>query len=211
MIKVERSQPAPESLKSGKYNGEDVIVRLEKDFWDKCYICGLKPLSDRQIEHLKSHHNGKYSQRYNDWNNLFLSCPHCNSVKNQEKYSENILDCCKKDPEELLSFEVENGAAIVKPKVNDEETVATASLMNDVFNLKNTGMRIYNCQKRTDDLLKEMNVFLHSLERYDKSQANYICNTLRGLLDRKSRFAEFKRYYVRTYRSKDKRLMSYIS
>ena len=44
MVKVERSYPAPESLalekekSNGSYSDPDVIERLTKDFYNKCYI-----------------------------------------------------------------------------------------------------------------------------------------------------------------------------
>ncbi len=61
MIKVERSYPAPESLAieaekaNGSYNLPDVTARLRKDFFDKCYICGIKPMPDAQVEHRLPH------------------------------------------------------------------------------------------------------------------------------------------------------------
>ena len=97
MVKVERSFPAPASLKeeaakkNGNYSEKDVVERLKEDFHDKCYICELKELQDPQIEHLLPHKNGKYPERKFDWNNLFWVCGHCNSVKNQNKYDDGII------------------------------------------------------------------------------------------------------------------------
>lgn len=65
MVKVERSQPAPESLKvesrktNGTYKSKDVIERLRQDFHNKCYICEMKPVYDAHVEHLLPHKNGK--------------------------------------------------------------------------------------------------------------------------------------------------------
>lgn len=101
MVKVERSMPAPESLaiEAGKANGsykeKDVIERLEQVFNGKCYICEIKPLSDPQVEHLKPHKGGRYPERKFDWDNIFLSCPHCNNIKSQDKYDDNVIDCYK--------------------------------------------------------------------------------------------------------------------
>ncbi len=69
MIKIERSFPAPASLKteskkvSGSYSKPDVIKQLRQDFYDKCYICELKNLQDPQVEHLLPHKNGKFPER----------------------------------------------------------------------------------------------------------------------------------------------------
>ena len=113
MVKVERTLPAPASLltESRKDNGNyaliDVVQQLRQDFHDKCYVCEMKNLQDPQIEHLLPHKNGKYKEREFDWKNLFWSCGHCNSVKNQKKYEGRILDCCEVDPEKALSFNIE--------------------------------------------------------------------------------------------------------
>ena len=114
MVKVERTLPAPASLltESRKENGNyaliDVVQQLRQDFHDKCYVCEMKNLQDPQIEHLLPHKNGKYKEREFDWKNLFWSCGHCNSVKNQKKYEGRILDCCEVDPEKALSFNIES-------------------------------------------------------------------------------------------------------
>lgn len=112
MVKIERSFPAPDSLESeakkvsGSYEQPDVVSRLRKDFHDKCYICELKNLQDPQVEHLLPHKNGKYPERKFDWNNLFWSCGHCNGIKNQKKYDDGIIDCCKNDPELMMTFKL---------------------------------------------------------------------------------------------------------
>lgn len=52
MVKIERSMPAPASLKaqsrklSGSYSEPDVIERLKRDFHNKCYICEINNLQD---------------------------------------------------------------------------------------------------------------------------------------------------------------------
>lgn len=93
MIKIERSSKIPDSLKEKReYNGCDVVMQLKHDFYDKCYICGIKPVQDPKIEHLLPYKNGRYPERKFDWQNLFWSCGHCNSIKNQDKYDENVLN-----------------------------------------------------------------------------------------------------------------------
>ncbi len=53
MVKGDRSFPAPESLAeeakkvTGRYDRQDVIERLKKDFHNKCYICEMKELQKR--------------------------------------------------------------------------------------------------------------------------------------------------------------------
>lgn len=60
-------------------------------------------MQDPQIEHLKPHSVGRdIEQKLELWNNLFWSCGHCNGIKNQRKYDEHIIGCCKVDPEDRI-------------------------------------------------------------------------------------------------------------
>lgn len=188
-------------------------MQLKHDFHDKCYICGIKPVQDPEVEHLLPHKNGRFPERKFDWQNLFFSCRHCNSVKSQAKYDESVLDCCKRDPEMLIDFMLKGNSVSVNAKDDsDIEAVVTAELVNEVFNKMNTGMRIHKCQLRVDELLKEMNALLDTLEKYqNNNHSTIIQRTLRGLLDRKSPFAEFKRYYIRVHPDMYPELMQFIN
>ena len=98
MINIKRSYPAPSSLerekvkKSGKYNLQDVIDMLDVDFKSKCYLCEIKATAF-EVEHLVAHENN-IDLKF-DWDNLFLSCRHCNNIKSN-KFN-NILYCTKED------------------------------------------------------------------------------------------------------------------
>ena len=205
MVKIQRSYPAPESLEkeakksSGSYSEQDVVDRLKNDFHNKCYICEVDNLQDPQIEHLLPHMDGKYPERKFDWNNLFWSCGHCNSVKNQRKYDTGIIDCCKEDPEEFISFRLEDGEVEVTAiDAENNKAVLTAELITDVFCLHNTGMRTYKSQHRYKELNLEMNALYDALEEFkDNPQSRFVCRKVQALLRRESRFAAFKRNYVR--------------
>lgn len=219
MIKVQRSYPAPPSLaieakkSNGQYNGPDVIRQLRGDFHDKCYICGIKPVQDPEVEHRLPHKNGKYPERKFDWDNLFWSCGHCNSVKKQTKYDVGILDCCKMDPEELIDFEIEENSVKATPfdKANTTASV-TAELVNEAFNLKNTGVRIAECEIRTEQLQTEMNKLYCALSEYkDNPESKLANNNIRVILRRSSAFAEFKRRFVRRHISDYPSLEKYLA
>lgn len=216
MVKVERSFPAPASLaaeaqkKKGTYECPDVVERLAADFHNKCYICELRPVQDPEIEHLLPHKGGKYPERKFDWNNLFWSCGHCNSVKKAAKYDEGILDCCAVDPEEKIAFLFRNGAVCVEAKASDALTERTLQLVDEVFNKTNTGMRVVKCQTRTDALNEEMLAFLKTLSQYQERRKPLALRTLKGLLDRKSQFAAFKREYVRQNCVKYPELLAFL-
>lgn len=205
MVKIERSFPAPASLKeeskkiSGSCSEPDVIERLKKDFHNKCYICEINDLQDPEVEHLLPHKNGKYPDRKFDWNNLFWSCGHCNKVKMQQKYDDGIIDCCKQDPEEFLSFRL-NGKDVEVTAKHKEDLKAelTATLIYEVFNIKNTGMRVYKSDMRFQELNREMNLLYDNLEEMKNNpESKVVLRKLRSLLRRESRFAAFKREYIR--------------
>lgn len=218
MVKVERSFPAPPSLEiesqktSGSYSEPDVIKQLKEDFHNKCYICEIKDLQDPEVEHLMPHKNGKYPERKFDWNNLFWSCGHCNKVKNQEKYDEGIIDCCKDDPEEVIFFRLQDGNVSVLAKNSDDmKAVLTATLVQEVFNIKNTGMRIYKSDMRLQELNKEMNILYDNLEEMKSNpESKVVLRKLKALLRRESKFAAFKRNYIRENSNQYPQLLQYI-
>lgn len=205
MIKIERSFPAPESLaieaqkSSGSYEKEDVVERLIKDFHNKCYICGMDKLQDPQVEHLLPHKNGKYPERKFDWNNLFWSCGHCNGIKNQGKYDVGIIDCCKIDPESVIVFRLQDEMVQVWAKDNNNtQAVLTAELITEVFDKRNTAMRTYKCDLRFQELNQEMNKLYDSIEELQNNpESKFALRKLKALLRKESRFAAFKRNYIR--------------
>lgn len=220
MVKVERTFPAPASLAeeakkaSGRYDKPDVIKQLREDFHDKCYICEMAKLQDPEVEHLLPHKGGKYKDRKFDWNNLFLTCGHCNSVKSQQKYDEGIIDCCKTDPEELIYFRLQESVVDISA-IDDENEKAllTAMLIREVFESKKTGeMRDYKCAMRFRALHEEMNKLYDNLEAVKKHpDSKVVLRKLKAMLRRETAFAAFKRNYVRENREIFPQLMSYIA
>lgn len=218
MVKVERTFPGPSSLQTeavkenGNYAMADVVEQLRTDFHDKCYICEMKHIQDPQIEHLLPHKNGRYKSRMFDWENLFWSCGHCNGVKNQKKYDEDILDCCKKDPEMYIAFRLEEKNVRILPKdTANKSAMRTAQLVNEVFNLKNTGMRVYKSQLRLKELQTEMNILYDKLEELKrKPNSRSLQRVLKALLRRETAFAGFKRCYVREHLKEFPELSQYL-
>lgn len=219
MVKINRSFPAPESLAveaqkaCGSYSCPDVVERLKEDFHNKCYLCEMKELQDPQIEHLLPHKNGQYPERKFDWNNLFWSCGHCNGVKNQQKYDAGILDCCKKDPEKVIIFQLLEKDILVQEKDSANKKAAlTAQLVTEIFNLRNTGMRVYKSDLRLRKLQEEMNVFYAQLEAYKNNPTSRrLLRTMAALLKRESAFAAFKRCYIRERIDEFPALRDYIA
>ena len=219
MVKIERTPTAPKSLAvesqkaNGSYREADVIAQLEKDFHNKCYICELKGLTDIQVEHLLPHHNRTIKERIFDWNNLFYSCPHCNSIKKEPKYDEKILDCCQVDPETLLNHIWLDNEVVVKPIGDqpDEKVLMTAELIQSCFTKSNTGIRTVQCAARYDRLAATMNTLYRTLDEFkkDRSSPKYL-RALRAMLKREYKFAAFTRYYVRSHLEDYPELENYV-
>lgn len=126
----------------------------------------MKELQDPNVEHLMPHKNGKYPERKFDWENLFWSCGHCNGIKNNTKYDEGIIDCCKQDPEKCLQFHLmDDTVAIDVSGTQDVFQNRTAMIITEVFSVKNTGMRTYTSDERLRLLQKEMNILYKQLEK----------------------------------------------
>ncbi len=198
MVKIERTPTPPPSLALRQsYREEDVLRQLYADSCGKCYLCERAPVQSVEVEHLKAHHGGKYPDRKYDWNNLFFSCSHCNSIKNQAIYAEDILDCCAVEPEALLCQELLAGAVRVTPIGTSESARLTAQLLTECFEKQNTGIRILECKVLVDALQTKMNQLYRALKRYEKTKTSRNLRLVRLLLQRGQPFAGFTRTYVR--------------
>lgn len=217
MVKIVRSFPEPGSLAeeakkvNGRYDKADVIERLKRDFHNKCYICEMKGLQDSNVEHLLPHKNGKYPERKFDWENLFWSCGHYNSIKKSSKYDAGIIDCCMQDPEQYLVFQLTGDRVVISEKQEGEIYKRTATLIIETFTLQNTGMRTYTSDERLRLLQKEMNILYKQLEKLHNSpNSKIIIRTICSLLKRESAFATFKRCYVREHADEYPQLQKYL-
>ena len=157
-------------------------------------------MQDIQVEHLLPHKNGQYPERKFDWDNLFPSCPHCNQVKNQKKFDEGIIDCCRQDPEKVMLFDLDQDHVKVQRLMEDDKVDRTADLVEEVFGTRKQGGLTYGSETRVKKLQKEMNVFYSTLNKYKNAPGNNLyLRTMRGLLSRESEFAGFKRSYIREH------------
>lgn len=143
----------------------------------------------------------KDKDRKFDWNNLFWACGHCNGVKNQRKYDEHILDCCKEDPEERIYFRLHDGDTdITVVNSEDYDAQMTAELVTEVFNITNSGMRVYKSAFRFQELNREMNKLYDTLDELTQyPDFVFAQKKLQALIRKESRFAAFKRCYIREH------------
>ena len=212
MVKCERTYPPPASLSQRKsYNESDVIKKLKAVFHDKCYICELKNLQDGIVEH-RIPHKGNDALKY-DWDNLFWACHHCNTWKNKKDVEYNVIDCCKEDPEQHLKFIYDPFSHMVIVKAKDTETSSrqTAKLIDNVFNVGNTGIRTNGKSQRMMELNKEWGIFLKLLTEYRNNKSHLNSKKITARLRRESSFSSFKRDYIREHCSEYKEFQEFIS
>ncbi len=189
------------SKKSGTYNKEEVLEALKLVFNNKCYICENKKITSYNIEHHIPHKNENIDLKFS-WDNLFLSCNHCNNIKS-DKF-ENILDCTKVDVDELISFRKIGSFSWeekieILPLKESKEIEETVDLLNQVYN-GTTPMKKLESVNIKKELRKELQKFINAINEYnetegeDKEDAHML---IKRELKANSPFAAFKRWIIR--------------
>ena len=99
----------------------------------------------------------------------------------------------------MIDFQLASEEVRVNAKDDlNEEAVLTATLIQETFELKNTGMRVKASEMRYQELNKEMNKLYDNLEEWGiKPDSRIVLRKLQALLSRESAFAAFKRAYIR--------------
>ncbi|WP_302625582.1 HNH endonuclease [uncultured Eubacterium sp.] len=223
MIKVERkltdkAQKAIESLEEAKaknasYNTLEVNSALREMFHGKCYICENKEITSYQIEHLIPYRGNK-ELKY-DWNNLFLSCAHCNNIK-LDKYVP-IIDCTKENVEEYIAFRKKGyfgtEEELVFEKLDSrKETINTVKLLEEVY-YGFTPQKKMESKILRRTLRKELSQFKEYVREYqeaeddEKEDLKYL---IKKQLEDSSPFAAFKRWLIRDNKESYSELLPYI-
>ncbi len=200
MVFFNKSQPAPIILST--HNSQDILDRLEVDFCNKCYICEEKEPKDINIEHFVAH-QGNDTLRL-DWNNLFLSCTHCNNIKSNN--FQNLLNCtilsdkvdtalyyhCNPFPKEKAEFSI---------KIPSVKATETKELLKKSFNGEHTPQKALESANLRSLLVKEIRVFQALLFDYDESECSdnkeYYLRKIKFHLSKFSAFTAFKRWIIR--------------
>ena len=223
MVKFERpdsseAHVAIESLKrekrkgSGKYNTNEVNKALGLMFAHKCYLCEKKDLDNLQIEHLVPHRGNR--DLMFDWENLFLSCNHCNNIKN-DKFTP-ILDCTKVAVDKKIAFR-RHSEPFMPDKLeitaleDDVETRNTVALLNEVY-YGSTAQKIEEAKIIRKQLSKELNAFEECVTDYnaaDGEDKKDLELSIMMKLKWNAPFAAFKRWLIRDASDKFPELLKY--
>lgn len=228
MVFFARSQTEPSALTteraktpdgSGNYRHADIISVIKTDFFDKCYICEQKGVASINIEHLAPHRDIDMNRKY-DWNNLFWSCSHCNTIKSSN-YDGNLLNCnLRADNVDL------NIRYILNPSANEKSEQIVIEGINNTPKIDNTVDLLTKVYKGTTDLNKHHSVLLRNKiydevcdfkcisDKYliteDQEKKELYLFTIKNSLSNKSPFSAFKRDIVRN-NTRYNELISFIS
>lgn len=223
MVKIERKdsdevRAAVASLKrekaksSGTYNTPEVNLALGLMFAHKCYLCEQKWLHSIQIEHLVPHRKNK--DLMFDWNNLFLSCSHCNNIKNDGFTP--ILDCTKVAVDEKIAFRrhievLEEDKLDITALDDSPETKNTVALLKTIY-YGSTEQKKEEAKIIRTQLSKELNRFEECVKEYasadGEDKIDLECS-IQMKLKWNAPFAAFKRWIIRDASDKFPELMKY--
>ncbi len=206
MVYFEKTQPAPDCLSvekakaNGNYKCGKVLERLETDFKNKCYICEYKEPTSINIEHFKPHKENKDLKF--DWNNLFLSCSHCNNTKS-DNYT-NILNCTDKNHnvDRKLRYYMSpypKEKVIIEAREQSAEVLETKKLLEAVYN-GTTELKTIESANLREKLLRDIRDFQKCLIDYysvnTEEMKHYLRLKVIDHLNSSSNFTAFKRWII---------------
>jgi hypothetical protein len=203
MVKLTKT-PLPPGVgikNESDYSNGIVWKLLVADCHNKCYVCEEKAPTSPEVEHLipKSIDSSlKYV-----WENLLLSCHHCNNLK-RESYNK-IIDCTKDDPENyitllLVSFDFKD-KVVVKDKIGNAASAETCRLLDRIYNGGSNARMETGCQNLREHITDEIKNFYQAITEYSDETDTALKQNFRSLIidkiSRSSTFAAFKRDIVR--------------
>ena len=205
-LDTEKARSAVRSLereqkRNGDCNTPEVMSALQEMFHGKCYICeNKKRITSFQVEHLKPH-QGNMADKYS-WDNIFLSCSHCNNTKGNRYVP--ILDCTHVDVDQRISFHflnpLQNEREIMLEALDDTvETRNTCSLLMNVYYgktpQKEMESRLIRCELRRQimEFMAYVREYLDTEEGEDKR--DLLCKIKQELSNR-SEYTAFKRWVI---------------
>ena len=198
MIKLDKRPEPPQPITNEvHYRSNPNLKALFDDCYGKCYICEIKKNITWNVEHRISH-RGDDLLKY-DWDNLFLSCRHCNDIKGY-KY-DNILDPTKCDPEEYIALSLNLDTLVETVEVNaisnDISTKQTVELLSYVYNGGTTDIKEIECAELRNEISVCIARFLQYIEDYRNEPDIGYDVIIKKEISRASEFAAFKRGIIR--------------
>jgi hypothetical protein len=202
MVKLKKS-PLPDNVQietEKDYQTDPVFSLLKNDCHNKCYICEEKEPTGLQVEH-RVPHRGNPALKF-DWNNLLLSCYHCNHVKGSNY--PDTLDCTKVDPEEYINLWIapELKTRVIVEKIADTDGLdTTINLLDHIYNGNHAVITAAECENLRNKVMEEVLHFQQLLTEYEEEPDKELRQAFHDKIAKKalreSRFAAFKRTIIR--------------
>lgn len=202
MVKINKSL-LPKGIvikKEEDYRSERIISILQKDFYNKCYLCEEKNPTSINVEHLRSCKNNEFL-KYN-WGNLFYACAHCNRIKGSNY--DDIIDCTKDDPEVYIHIIFDSYPkhyVEVKERLYSAENSETRELLDKIYNGAGTAISELEARNLKSKISEEIKEFTECIDEYleekDTKLRIVYWERIKKMLSRESKFSGFKRSLVR--------------
>lgn len=214
MVKIDRQRSSAEiekakailkhekTLANGAYNKKEVVEALKIVFHKKCYLCENKNVTSYQIDHLRPCRQD--TDKKFDWNNLYLSCAHCNNTKSDS--FEHILDCSLEDIDNLISFRkvgrfCHEERIDIQPLSPDKKVLETVDLLRQVYN-GTTPQKKMESTVIKQSLRNELNKFESMINEYEESDGDDKEDAriaIEAQLKPNSAFTAYKRWIVKDH------------
>ena len=198
MVKLTKRTSPPQPIATeNDYRSNPNFSALVEDCYGKCYICENDKATTLNVEH-RIPYRGDVSLKY-DWQNLFLSCGHCNNIKRD--FYDNILDPTKCDPEKNISLSLNTDTLIESVVVitlsDDESSKQTSELLSYVYNGGATAIKDVECAILRNEISSCIARFLQYIKSYHEEPDEGYEAIIEKEILRSSAFAAFKRGIIR--------------
>jgi len=202
MINVVKSNNIPDCLIQTK-DHKCCVEQVKTEFFDKCYICENKGLTDIETDHFNPDPNLRL-----EWTNLFYSCGHCNGIKSN-KYV-GMLNCTDFSTiiTDVIRFDINpvpKEHPIFTPLNNNSSVLETVELLEEVHNSK-TLTRKLEANNLNESICDELIEFTYIISKYYKANSNerrnQIKNEIKDMLHVSSKFLAFKIWLIKSNSSR---------
>ncbi|MDR1070720.1 MAG: HNH endonuclease [Gracilibacteraceae bacterium] len=177
-------------------DGSAAYKILTEDCHDKCYICEDSVHTAPEVDHRISRQGNP--ALYYDWNNLFLSCRHCNLTKSN-KYDDIIYPAAT-DPEQYIELSLElddelRETVVVRKKDGGADVDATVRLLDAVYN-GTRDEKQYACRQLKNKISNNLLWFYLNLDEYKARPTGEQKAVIEHMLSDWALFTAFKRKII---------------
>lgn len=190
MIRVRKSENAPEELATNGYKDDQVKRAILDDQDEKCYICERKVTTDYQVEHLVP--QAKNDEEANDWSNLYIACNYCNDKKKTS--FDNLAHPDTYNVEEVIvhSFDAMKEQVVFTTTSTDPGVLQTVKLLERMFNGTNPPKRVLMETRFYNQFKMRYNHFQSVVHEYLSGRTEEMRPVIESLIGIKSDFLAFK-------------------